>query len=249
MIPMSSILRCAMRRGHTATHWLRPRQIPTSIARSESTSSLASRVGKVDFYNEQTALPHLDEVALQNRARQIAKCIGYPHYDVTLLLVDDKEMTEVNLESRGIAGPTDILSFPFHECVEPGVLEPPEFDIPDYYSLGDMVIDVPYVIRCCNDDREDFERFQAGGSDSSDSGDNDGENDNDSEDEEGEEEDDDDRGVSGAMATVFDPERRLHMLLVHGMLHLVGHDHEEDDEYEVMVTEEETLLKELDLVD
>jgi hypothetical protein len=43
----------------------------------------------------------------------------------------------------------------------------------------------------------------------------------------------------GVMATVYDPEQRIHMLLVHGMLHLVGHDHEEDDEYELMVTEED----------
>ena len=38
------------------------------------------------------------------------------------------------------------------------------------------------------------------------------------------------------------------MLLVHGMLHLVGHDHEEDDEYELMVSKEEEILKELGML-
>ncbi len=38
------------------------------------------------------------------------------------------------------------------------------------------------------------------------------------------------------------------MLLVHGMLHLVGHDHEEDDEYEEMVQREEEILKELGML-
>ena len=61
-------------------------------------------------------------------------------------------------------------------------------------------------------------------------------------------EDDDDRGVSAAMSTVFDPEQRLHMLLVHGMLHLVGYDHIEDDDYELMATREEEIMKELDLL-
>jgi Endoribonuclease YbeY len=37
--------------------------------------------------------------------------------------------------------------------------------------------------------------------------------------------DEDDRGVSGAMAVVRDPETRICMLVVHGMLHLVGYDH------------------------
>ena len=64
-------------------------------------------------------------------------------------------------------------------------------------------------------------------------------------DEESEEEEEEERGVSGAMARVFDPELRVNMLLVHGMLHLVGHDHEEDDEYELMVTKEEEILREL----
>lgn len=127
-------------------------------------------------------------------------------------------MKETNRETRGIDEPTDILSFPFHEAVEPGLLAKPEFDIPDMKNLGDMMVDVPYVMRRCEED------------------------------EEWEYEDDDERGVSGAMVNVFDPEVRLHMLLVHGMLHLVGYDHINDGDYEVMVGKEEELLHELDLL-
>lgn len=124
-------------------------------------------------------------------------------------------MQETNLESRGVDAPTDILSFPFLPHQKPGLLREPDFDIPDYYTLGDMMVDVPYVIRRCQEDKHDCES------------------------------DDDERGVSGAMADVADPEKRIHMLLVHGMLHLVGYDHEEDDEYEEMVEREEEILKEL----
>jgi hypothetical protein len=92
-----------------------------------------------------------------------------------------------------------------------------------------MLVDVPYVMRACEEDRKYFE-----GGDRSDD-----------EDDDEEEEYEDERGVSGAMARVFDPATRIEMLLIHGMLHLVGHDHEDDDEYEIMVKREEEILREL----
>lgn len=86
------------------------------------------------------------------------------------------------------------------------------------------MVDVPYVIRRCKEDLED----SAGNTDF---------------------EDEVERGVSGAMASEVDPVKRIHMLLIHGMLHLVGYDHEEDEEYEEMVTREEELLKELGYIE
>jgi probable rRNA maturation factor len=158
-------------------------------------------------------------------------------------LVDDEEMKETNLETRGVNSPTDILSFPFHFPKRPGLLEEPEFDVPDYYTLGDMMVCVPYVIRRCQEDQQ----YNEGG----DYMENDEANEydeHDDDDEEGEEEgleEGDDRGVSGAMSTIYDPERRIRMLLVHGMLHLVGYDHEDDEEYLQMVQREEEILDEL----
>jgi probable rRNA maturation factor len=181
-------------------------------------SKLFSSVAEIEFYNENTALTNIDEEKLKQTVSRIRSILGYDKYSVTLSLVDDEEMQEINLQTRQVDSPTDILSFPFHNAAEPGVLEKPQFDIPDLYTLGDMLVDVPYVIRQCQED------------------------------EEWEYEEDDERGVSVAMSTVFDPEQRLHMLLVHGMLHLVGYDHIEDDDYELMVAKEEEIMKELKLV-
>ena len=183
--------------------------------------------GEINIYNEQTALANIDVGRIERTMTVIRDIVGYPTYDVSLILVDDEEMRQTNLDTRGIDGPTDILSFPFQDLAEegkPGVLAEPEFDIPDYYSLGDMMLDVNYVIRRCEEDK---------GGDVAERGENDAEADY----------VDDDRGVSGAMATVFDAEERIHMLLVHGMLHLVGYNHIEDGEYEVMVTKEEEVLR------
>ena len=181
--------------------------------------------GNIDIFNEQNSISDIDQEALRETIRRIGQIIGYETYDVTLLLVEDDEMRETNLETRNIDAPTDILSFPFLSHEEAGTLSDPPFDYPDFYNLGDMMVDVPYVMRRCEEDRQIEE----------------GEHSN-------EEDEEDDRGVSGAMATVYDPEKRIHMLMVHGMLHLVGHDHEEDEEYELMVAKEEEILKELGLM-
>lgn len=201
-------------------------------------------MGTISIYDEQTALNDIDIVALRDTIQKIAIHIGYETYDVTLILVDDEEMQETNLESRGINQPTDILSFPFHEPIQPGLLEEPEFDIPDYYNLGDMMIDVPYVIRRCQEDEEDeiMEKQKVkNDNDSNETGEDNVDVDVDDVDDDEEIE----RGVSGAMAGEKSPHERLHMLLVHGMLHLVGYDHEDDDEYNEMIEKEEEILKEL----
>jgi probable rRNA maturation factor len=192
--------------------------------------------GKVLIANDQTTNLTLDLNRLRTTVAAIRNCIGYDSYDVALFLVNDDEMRTTNKESRSVDAPTDILSFPFHEAVRPGLLQPPAFDIPDYYNLGDMLIDVPYVMRACRDDQDNVQESYQGAE--ADGGERDGD-----------EMDDDERGVSGAMASVFDPEQRVHMLLVHGMLHLVGYDHENDDDYEQMVSKEEEIMRALKMIE
>ena len=178
--------------------------------------------GSIQIFDEQETLPNLDINRIRQTISDIRQVIGYETYDVSLVLCEDEEMQELNKDTRGVDAPTDILSFPFQEeIIEPGILAEPSFDIPDYYNLGDMIIDIPYIIRRC---KEDF----AENSDTSDFNC-----------------DIVERGVSGAMSTVYDPEARIHMLLVHGMLHLVGYDHIEDDDYNLMVSQEELILEQI----
>jgi probable rRNA maturation factor len=197
-----------------------------SPTRSVSRRWMGSRVapgnppGDVYIEDSQTDLP-VDLDRLRASVSRIRSALGYGTYDLSVFLVDDREMRETNRETRSVDAPTDILSFPFHPSIEPGVLAEPDFDIPDYYNLGDLMVDPAYVMRRCVEDAESEGSVADG---------------------------DDDRGVSGAMAKVSDPEDRINMLLIHGVLHLIGYDHEEDDEYELMVTAEERLLRELDMI-
>jgi len=195
-------------------------------------------VGDIQLIDEQTALPNLDIQRIKDILTIVRDIIGYPTYDVTLILVDDKAMRATNLESRDMDSPTDILSFPFDDdIVEPGNLGDPEFDVPDYYHLGDMFLDVEYVVRQCKQDKKDSLALVTPPNEAEDA---EYESSSDSDDEC--EYVDDDRGVAGTMMTIYDPEERIGLLLVHGMLHLVGYDHIEDDEYEQMITREDDVL-------
>ena len=213
-----------------------------SMSSNNSNNKLLPEKGVINIYNEQSTIPNINMNKIEQTIFTIRDVIGYNSYSVNLVLVEDEYMKETNLDSRGIDKPTDILSFPLHDTVlggakGAGTLVDPEFNIPEYYCLGDMMIDVPYVMRRIEEDKLYNE---------SESGHEDDEYDDEEYDDDDDEEDyvgDDDRGVSGAMATIYDPEERIQLLLVHGMLHLVGYDHIEDDDYEVMVTKEEEIVK------
>lgn len=136
-----------------------------------------------------------------------------------------------------------------------------EFDVSDYYNLGEMLIDVDYVKKRCEEDlllsnshgngeddgneRDDFSKQAVIAKSGNGHTEDHTEDDVEYEYEYVEVDEYDDRGVAFAMHKIYDPEIRIHMLIVHGMLHLVGYDHIEDDEYEIMVTKEDKVLAEL----
>ncbi|KAL7445378.1 hypothetical protein ACHAXM_009792 [Skeletonema potamos] len=252
-----------------------------------------------DQNNKPITLP-INLNALRQTIQHTREIIGYPTYDISVTLVSDSHMREINAMSRGIDAPTDVLSFCFQDeddIVEPGVLGEVQFDMPDFYNLGDVLIDVEYVQRRCEEDRklhmmeaavtadakkgtidnkndnyglvegevitEQAAAIESTAADGSTTIDHQqqsdtveeaniskNKDDNDDDDEEYEYmeievEEYDDRGVAPQMQYIYDPEIRIHMLLVHGMLHLVGYDHIEDDDYELMVVREDEVLAEL----
>lgn len=185
--------------------------------------------GSIFVTNDQNAA-EIDERLVRESMKIIREQLQYSTYDVTLVLADDEYIRELNRDYRDIDSPTDILSFPFADSEEPGQLPEPDFDFPDFYCLGDMMISVPYVMRQIKNDRLFF---------SSQKGDVniDGPYDSLSA------QYADTRGVSGAMATEYNLERRIGLLLIHGMLHLTGYDHIEDNDYLVMVKREEEIIE------
>ena len=110
--------------------------------------------------------------------------------EVSVTLVDDEAIRELNRTYRGIDAPTDVLSFSQLEGTRlPQAALPPDYPVP----IGDIVVSIPRM------------RQQAV-----------------------------DYGHS--------EERELGFLLVHGVLHLLGYDHEAPDDARAMRAAEEDIL-------
>ena len=129
----------------------------------------------------------LDTRLLRRRAQRVLCSLECAGSELSLSLADDREIAELNRRYRGIAGPTDVLSFSLLEgdCAEHrGRL------------LGDVVIGIETAAHQAR------ERH---------------------------------RGLDAQVAR----------LLIHGVLHLLGHDHEEPDAARVMRAEERRIWRAL----
>lgn len=140
--------------------------------------------------NEQSV--ELDLTALHTLADLVVAEEGYPQStEVTLLLINEKEIAGYNQRFLDRDGPTDVLAFPVEELL-PGVV--PEHDPHGPpLMIGDVVIAPSYVQRQAED-----------------------------------------LGVS------FEDEMAL--MVTHGILHLLGYDHEKDPDAERMEQRERDLL-------
>ena len=128
----------------------------------------------------------IDPKQIEKKAKTVLEALGSPNVELSLLIVDDKEIADLNREYLDRSGPTNVIAFPMHEGPF-GNITPS--------LLGDIVISLDAAAR---------------------------------------------EGLDGGMTT----EARFDELLVHGILHLFGFDHEESlEEAETMRIKEEQLLK------
>ncbi|HEY4119749.1 MAG TPA: rRNA maturation RNase YbeY [Byssovorax sp.] len=123
--------------------------------------------------------PHAgaSSAVMRRRAEKMLRARGLTGVELSVALVDDATIRELNKKHRKKDKPTDVLSFPLLE------LAPPGDDARG--ALGDVIVSVPTA------------RRQA----------------------------------SRRRRPLLD---ELTMLLAHGLLHLLGYDHRDDDEERVM---------------
>lgn len=124
----------------------------------------------------------VDGRALVSTAKRLMTALGEESAALSLTLIGDDAMRELNRGYRGKDASTDVLSFPLETAVAPGV----------EHLLGDVVISVETARR---------------------------------------------------QATAYDGtlQREIYRLLIHGLLHLLGHDHVIAAQRRVMEREERRL--------
>lgn len=136
--------------------------------------------------------PGLDEI-IKNVIRETLVSENFTaEADVSVSLVDNKEIRELNREYRGIDLPTDVLSFPMLEGEDNLQIS----DMP--LMLGDIVISLERALEQSRDYGHSFER-------------------------------------------------EVGYLTAHGILHLLGYDHQNDEDREIMRQKEESVLEKLGL--
>jgi len=129
----------------------------------------------------------LDRRRLRQRAVRLLQELGRPKAELSIALVDDAAIAELNARYRGIEGPTDVLSFSLLEGAHAdrrGAL------------LGDVVVSL-------------------------------------------------DTAAAQARRARRSLDDEVLRLVIHGTLHLLGHDHERDGEARRMRAEERRVWKAL----
>lgn len=148
--------------------------------------------------NQQSKVPYnkkLQEIIVKV-ANATAKLCKLPmNTEVSIMIVDNSYIQELNLIYRGQNQPTDVLSFAMNELGD----DEPELDISgDINILGDIVVSLELALI----QGEEYEH-----------------------------------GL----------ERELGYLVAHGMLHLLGYDHENDEEKKLMRKLEEKIMQSVKL--
>ena len=128
-------------------------------------------------------LPRVDRAYLRTSARRILRATNNTRSELSIVLIDDEGIAELNQAYRGIAGPTDVLSFSLLEGVHSDHRGP---------LLGDVIVSLDTASRQARRARRSLED-------------------------------------------------EVIRLIIHGTLHLLGHDHEHAEEARVMRAEERRI--------
>jgi probable rRNA maturation factor len=139
----------------------------------------------VIYFRSDVKRSGIDTRRLKETARVLLRAAGEKDSALSLTLVNDEAIRELNRDHRGKDKPTDVLSFPLFEPGEQGGAEAERL-------LGDVVISVDTARR---------------------------------------------------QAAEYDAplQNEVYRLLIHGILHVLGHDHEEAGERAAMEAEERRL--------
>jgi len=161
----------------------------------ERRSARLLATAKIGYKNTQKKVTiNKSEVLLVTE--NLRKALKVETFCIDIWFCSEARIRDLNYEHRGINKSTDVLSFPANDFEAPETfLDDPSMHFERH--LGDLVIAPSYVQQQCREDEQLFRNNELDVSE--------------------------DAGVSREMATVFDVQRRIPFLIVHGILHLLGY--------------------------
>ena len=163
----------------------------------EETTVADSRVELVKEITDEKLTGALADSVCDAIIKAIALLLGDDGWNVCLVFTDDKSIHELNLETRGIDSPTDVLSFPAYSFSPPCEGAEPLYEESDgTVGLGGIVISFETALR----QSEEY-------------------------------------GHSLLRECAF--------LAVHSVLHLVGYDHIEENERQLMEEKQRYLMEKI----
>ncbi|MED4602652.1 rRNA maturation RNase YbeY [Paenibacillus validus] len=186
---------------------------------------------RLSFSNEQDHIEISPELVrkLEELLRLAGKAEQVSDGEVTLTFVDDAAIQALNKQYRGLDKPTDVLSFSMLE-------------------MGEDEIEIVY-----GDEEYDEEEFEFIGNGADSDADEDDASDEGDDEEEGFEEPIGDviisvqKAVAQAEEYGHSVDRELGFLFVHGFLHLLGYDHQDEGAEKQMFAKQEAILQQAGL--
>lgn len=148
---------------------------------------------------EEREITDQDLELIRNVLQEAAKLEEIADGEVSVSLVDNQTIHQLNKDYRNIDRPTDVLSFAMNESVDDDMEIFYEEEDEFTNMLGDIIISIPRTVEQANDYRHSFSR-------------------------------------------------ELGFLSVHGFLHLLGYDHEDEESEKIMFAKQEEVLNRLNLL-
>eukprot|EP00916_Digyalum_oweni_P004111 GHVL01007290.1.p1 GENE.GHVL01007290.1~~GHVL01007290.1.p1 ORF type:complete len:397 (-),score=85.16 GHVL01007290.1:104-1294(-) len=165
------------------------------------------------------------EIDFDSLSRSVQSYIGFLgllNFDLKIILVNDSYISKLNNNHRNIPSATDILAWRVYPNITPGGLSRPKRL--KEFLLGELVISVQFVQLAIKMDCELAIEIEQDSTDEQYITDN-------------------DRGVHREQLKTFDLQKRIELVCLHGILHLIGYNDSNREEWSEMVEMEEEILK------
>src|SRR5579863_10506702 len=108
----------------------------------------------ITIVNKQRSIP-IDTKQLNHDAQIILNALKYPDFDLGILLTSNKTIQKYNNQYRSKDKPTDILSFAYHDTLQPG--QRIKVRSEEDKNLGDLIIAPAYVKKDAQSHNVSFE--------------------------------------------------------------------------------------------